>query len=89
MSYTPFVVAWSCLAIVVIALAIYRSISSLHEDDNIHIAAGEQQMIPGQLAFFKKMDKIDRWGKSLTIVTVGTGLVLAIIFLYHSLEGRF
>ena len=89
MTLTPLVIAWACLALVVIGLAIFRSIVGLHEDDNVHIALSEQGMIPKQIAFFHQMEKIDRWGKSLTVVTVAYGLVLASIYIYHSLQGRF
>ena len=85
MSYTPFVIVWSCLAVAVLALAIFRNLQSLHEDDNIHITAGEQQMIPQQQAFFRKMDALDRWGKSLTILTVATGLILAAMYIWQTM----
>lgn len=89
MTLTPFVIAWSCLAVIVLALAIFRNLKSLHEDDNIHIVAGEQQMIPEQQAFFRKMDALDRWGKSLTILTVATGLVLAALYIWQTMpSGR-
>jgi hypothetical protein len=57
----------------------------LHEDDNLHIAAGEEQKIPQQVAFFRMMDKIDRWGKTLTVITVAGGLVLAAVYLYETI----
>jgi hypothetical protein len=89
MTFTPLVVAWACLAVLVIGLAIFRTIAGLHEDDNIHLAAGEAPMIPKQVAFFHTMERIDRWGKSLTVVTVVTGLMLASVYIYNSLAGRF
>jgi len=89
MTLTPFVIGWVLLAIVVIGLAIFRSIAGLHEDDNVHLALSEQGMIPKQIAFFNTMERIDRWGKSLTVITVAFGLVLASIYIYHSLQGRF
>jgi hypothetical protein len=73
------------LAIAVLGLAIFRNLTALHEDDNIHIAASEQAMIPGQLAFFRKMDRMDRVGKTLTVITVAGGLVLAAIYIYQSI----
>jgi len=88
MTFTPFVVAWACLAVVVIGLAIFRNLAALHEDDNIHLAASEQEMIPQQQAFFVWMDKIDRWGKTLTVITVATGLVLASIYIYNSVAAH-
>ena len=86
MTLTPYVVTWAVLAVIVVALAIYRNILSLHEDDNLHIAASEQQMIPRQLAFFRMMDGIDRWGKSLTVITFVGGLALLSVYLYQIWE---
>ncbi len=88
MTFTVLVIAWACLAVVVIGLAIFRNLAALHEDDNLHLAASEQKMIPQQLAFFTWMDKIDRWGKTLTVITVATGLVLASIYIYQSIEAH-
>src|ERR1019366_1466159 len=85
MTFTPFVIAWACLAVAVIGLLLYRNITALHEDDNLHLSAGEQRMIPEQVAVFKTLDKIDRWGKALTVITVATGLVLASIYIYESI----
>lgn len=79
------VVLWSCLAAIVLILAIVRTVAGLHEDDNIHIAPGEEQLIPKQLAFYGVLNRIDRWGKALTILTVAGGLVLAAVYLYGTL----
>ena len=88
MGFTPYVVTWSVFAVVVLGLALYRNIMSLHEDDNLHIAAGEEKLIPQQVAFHQVMDKIDHWGEALTAVTVAGGLVLAATYIYHVFEIR-
>ena len=85
MQLTSYVVVWSCLAIVVLALALIRYLVSLHEDDNLHLSTAEKGMITKQMVFFQHLDAIDRWGKSLTIVALVGGLVLAGIFLYQRL----
>jgi len=85
MKFTPYVVTWAVLAVIVLALALYRNLLALHEDDNLHIATGEGPMIPKQLAFYRVMHRIDRWGEGLTAITVGGGLVLAAIYLYSRL----
>jgi hypothetical protein len=85
MTFTPFVIAWACLAVVVIGLAIFRNLTALHEDDNLHLSASEQKLIPAQMAIFKQLDKIDRWGKTLTVITVAMGLVLASIYICDSI----
>ena len=84
MKFTPYVVTWAILAVTVLALAIYRNLVALHEDDNLHIA-GAERLIPKQMAFYRVMDRIDRWGGALTAVTVASGLILAAIYLYARL----
>lgn len=84
-SFISLVVLWSCLAAIVLLLAIVRSVAGLHEDDNIHIAPGEEQLIPKQVAFYGLLNRIDRWGKALTILTVAGGLALAAVYLYRTL----
>jgi len=81
----PYVVLWSLLAFVVLALALYRKISSLREDDLIHIGPGEESKIPKQVELFNKLARVDRWGKSLTVVVAATGLALAMTYLYRAL----
>ena len=85
MKFTPYVVTWAILTAIVLGLALYRNLKALHEDDNLHIATGEERLIPRQLAFYRRMDKIDRWGKALTAITAAGGLVLAGIYLYSRL----
>jgi hypothetical protein len=85
MKFTPYVVAWAILAVIVLALALYRNLMALHEDDNLHIATGEEPLIPQQLAFYRVMGRIDRWGEALTAITVAGGLVLAAIYMYSRL----
>lgn len=88
MKFTPYVVTWTIMAVIVLALALYRNLMALHEDDNLHIATGEERMIPRQLAFFRMMDSIDRWGEALTAITVVGGLVLAATYIYQVWEIR-
>lgn len=52
MTFTVLIIVWACLAAVVLAFAIFRTVAGLHEDDNFHISTGEEQLIPGQLAFY-------------------------------------
>jgi hypothetical protein len=82
MKFTPYVVTWAVFAVIVLALLLYRTLLALHEDDNLHIAAGEQ-LIPKQMAFYRVMDRIDRWGEALTAITVTGGLIIAAIYIYR------
>jgi hypothetical protein len=80
--FIPYLMAWGVLAVAVIALAIYRWIVGLHEDDSIHIDDTQFQKEQGAIA--SKIGTIDRWGKSLTIVTAASGLALAAAILYSA-----
>jgi hypothetical protein len=43
-------------------------------------------MIPYQVALAHKMDAVDKWGKTLTVLTVAIGLLIAAAYLYAQLQ---
>lgn len=81
---TAFVIFWTILGLATLALALYRKFVSMGEDDYLHLSAGEERLIPQQIATFHKIGTIDRWGVSMTIVTVVLGLALAALYLYQA-----
>jgi hypothetical protein len=81
-SWTPYVAVWSLFALIVLVLAIYRKMLSNREDDTIHISLGTQGMIPEQIVNSHRIDVVEKWGKSLTIVVVIAGLAMASLYLY-------
>ncbi len=81
MTLTPYFIAWAVLAIAVLALALARYLVSFREDENIHLSEGEKSLISEQNTIFRKLDAIDRWGKSLTVLEAVTGLTLAVVYL--------
>jgi hypothetical protein len=85
MNLTLVVSVWAVLGIVTLALAIYRSAFAAHsEEDVVRLGPGEEREIPKQAALAHKMDAIDRWGKTLTIIVVVIGLGLAAAYLYQA-----
>jgi hypothetical protein len=76
----PYAVFWGVLAIVVVFLIIYRKSVSSHEDDSIHL---EGNMPSEQMALSHRLQSIDRWGKTLTVVVALYGVALAAIYLYQ------
>jgi hypothetical protein len=80
---TAFVIFWAILGVATLALALYRKFVSMREDDYVHLSAGEERLIPQQVATFKTIGAIDRWGITMTIVTVVFGLALAALYLYR------
>ncbi len=82
--WTPAIVIWAILAIATLGLALYRKLISAGEEDLIHLGPGEERQIPEQVALAGRLKAVDRWGKTLTIITVAIGLVLAAIYLYQA-----
>jgi hypothetical protein len=87
MNLIPYIVLWALLAVVVLAFALYRKVITFHGDDEfIHLSAGEERLIPQQVALGRKLEFIDRWGQLLTICTAAFGLLIAGVFLYQAWE---
>jgi hypothetical protein len=84
-----FVIFWTILGVATLALALYRKFVSMREDDYLHLSAGEERLIPQQVATFRKIGAIDRWGVTMTIVTVVLGLALAALYLYQTVIGQY
>ena len=87
MNATIVVAVWVILGVATLFLAIYRQVLSAHnETDVVHLGAGEEKEIPRQVSLASKMAAIDRWGKSMTIITAVVGLGLATAYLYQAWE---
>jgi hypothetical protein len=84
----PFVVGWIVVACAVTGLAVYRKLVSTREDDRLHVRESETGCVSQQAAIAHRLDLLDRWGKSLTVVALVYGLLLAIVYSYRIwLEG--
>jgi len=78
---------WMVLGIATLVLAVYRWVLSAHyENDVVHLGPGEEQEIPKQASLARRMSTIDRWGKTMTIITAVIGLALASAYLYQAWE---
>ena len=82
-SLFPFFMFWAFLAVVIIAMIAYRAAVSRKEDDTLHVS-NTAAAIPEQVTLAAKLEKIDKWGKLLTIIAVVYGLLLAAVFLYQN-----
>jgi hypothetical protein len=80
MNMLPLVISWSALALAVLGLAFYRKSIADKEDDVIHVNA---PAAVDQTAIAKKLEVIDKWGKTLTIIAAVYALVLFGVFLYN------
>lgn len=69
-------IGWGVLALVVLALAIYRMSIGSREDDRIHLNASEANVPTMQAAFAHRLETIDKLGKTLTVVALLYGAAL-------------
>jgi hypothetical protein len=79
----PFVVIWALLALVVLALYFKHRSLARQEDASLDVlesAAVAQQ----HLTLEHKLEGVDKWGKTLTVIVVIYGLVLAGLYLYQT-----
>jgi hypothetical protein len=80
----PFTILWMILTAVVIGLIMYRKWVARDEDDTLHVLDGDIAMVPQQAALAQKLESIDRWGKSLTVIALIYGLVVGCGYLYQA-----
>jgi hypothetical protein len=78
MNSTLFVL-WAILAALVLGLAFYRKLVADREDDSLHVGPGEEKIILEQKHIAARLATLDRWGKTLTVITVAYGLVILLI----------
>ncbi len=76
------VVAWLAIASVVVGLAVYRKLISRFEDDTLHVSEGDTSRVAQQTFVAHRLEVVDKWGKSLTIVAVVFGAILFGIYIY-------
>jgi hypothetical protein len=81
---TPFVAIFVVLSVVTLGLALFRKAVSSSEEDVVHLGPGEEREIPKQVILAQKLSAIDRWGKTLTVVTLLVGIGLGSAFLYKA-----
>jgi len=74
---------WAVLSVGLLALIVYRRILASSESDILHIRDSEFPLIPQQAAFARRVERVDFWGKLLTVVTICYGLILCAVFLYQ------
>ena len=82
MSFMPFVVILIVLAIIVLALLVYRGKLTSHEDDAIHINESEQGVVGHQEMLAVKLAKLDRIGKILTALVIVGSIALLAAYIY-------
>ena len=88
MTLTPFVVTFLVLVFLTSALAVYRKLVTLREDDFLHLDDGEAKLIPQQVATARRIHSLDFWGEALTVLTAISGVLVVVIYLYLGWTAR-
>lgn len=78
-------VIWAVLATVVVFLAIYRRRIYMKSDEVLHVLDAEAPLVSTQAVVAKKLERIDFWGKALTVVVVLYALALVGVYIYGAL----
>ena len=81
---TALVTLWVALGVATLALALYRKLLAMREDNYVHVSEGEQRYVAQQVATFRKITAVDHWGITLTIITAVLGLGLAVTYLVQA-----
>ncbi len=77
-------ICWALLTVVVITLALYRKFATRNADAFVHLTDGEAPIISQQATVARKVDRIDFWGKTLTVVDFAFLAVLVGIVFYNA-----
>jgi hypothetical protein len=74
-------ITWALLTVFVLTLAVYRKVASRGQDAFVHLSEAEVAAIPRQATIAQRLDRIDSWGKTLTVVdVVFLAMLLGVVF---------
>ena len=73
---------WFAIVVAYGTVALMRWIIGRREDDHLHFADSEQQLLATQTSVAHKLDVLDRWKTALLILTVLSGIVIAVLHAY-------
>jgi hypothetical protein len=79
---TPFLVLGALLVLSVVAMIVWRQAVARREDDTLHVTHGGTA-VSQQFDVAHRLEVIDKWGKTLTVVTVVYSLIVGALFVYQ------
>ena len=83
--FTGLLIAWGVLTAILILLLIYRSTLSMHKDEQLFLDDASSHMAQEQMEVAKKMNRITPWVRAFGATSGVLILVIASIWVYHSL----
>ncbi len=78
----PLYILGLLLVLAVIALAAYRKILAMHEDDALHVVE-RSDAVSRQAALAHKLNAIDRWVQVTTVTMVICLIIIAAIYFHQ------
>lgn len=84
MTMTSLIVIEIAVGFATIALALYRKLLSMHEENSIHLGPGEETYISEQASLARKLHRVDRWGETMTVLTAAGGILLVVLYVYQA-----
>ena len=74
--------AWTALVAIVLLLALYRLLITRGMFTVLHVRRSELSLMADQTLQDRRLERIDFWGQTLTVVAFIVGMLLAIVYLY-------
>ena len=75
-TFVMLLASWVVLGVIVLVLAMYRTKLARVEDDAIHFSEREAALVNQQTQFAHRVEVVERWGKTLTVVLILYGVAL-------------
>jgi hypothetical protein len=77
--------SWILLIGVVLSLALYRLMITRGDYTILHVRRSELSLIPEQIMHNSRLERVDLWGQTLTVLAVIIGIALAVMYLYTAI----
>jgi hypothetical protein len=77
-----FLAVWIVIAVGVLVLLAKRRMIASEEDDSLHVMEGAST-VSHQAQVAQKLEQIDKWGKTVTVIAVVYGLLLTCAWIYQ------
>ncbi len=75
---------WVALFAAYVTVVLMRWNLGRREDDHLHFADSEQQLVAAQANIAHRLDVLDRWKTRLLIVTIAATILLGALHVYSS-----
>lgn len=82
-TFLMLVASWGLLGLTVLILAVYKSKLGRQEDDHIHFSDREAALVTSQAQVAHRLEVVEKWGKTLTVILLLYGIALGAYYLYN------